>query len=525
MKIFTLFAAIYFALIFSISQTYAYTCDCVYASGTPTCNGTLCIPNGVTLTIPASTTLNLSSTITTLVIENGGSITFGNSAKLNLASGTELIIVNTSNPDQVFPGNNSQNDQIWIGGSPYAGGQNGNGGGVCFSLNQVVAAGGTLRPTASLSSIIGTTMANPGCSSGIPLTAGLAGAYDQIVSVTWSSPGATFTPNGTNSLNTSGAFTGTSPALVTCSILVDVVPAGCNQVVNNVTVEASVLVYFVTPPTALPTNLGSIEVAAGTLVTVPSGLVVMPTDSFVWSDNSPNSNVTPTTGDLTPNYQTVNADKGNTIILTATAKNAPCSPVTATYTILVRTKLPIDLLSFSGLSESCTNKLSWQVANAKNFKHFEVQTSKNAVDFKTLVTISSTPLNGFSGANNLNHNYTFNDPNISRGNNYYRLKMVDQDESIAFSKTVLIKSTCIDPSAMIYPNPVYSTKNVQVQIANFGNIIQGQVIELTGRTIKIARLTNGDNALNVTSLPPGVYWLRISDENKQEKTLKLAVTW
>lgn len=291
----------------------------------------------------------------------------------------------------------------------------------------------------------------------------------------------------------------------------------CASTGDNVTVNV------VAPPTATPSNLGNIDVAAGTIVTVPVGLTITPAGSYTWTDDGVNS-VTPATGDLTPDYTTADGDKGKTVTLTAIATNSPCPSATAIYTINVRTKLPIDLQEFNGISEGCTNKLNWKISNAKNFKQFELLVSKNAKDFNTISIILAFPQNGFTDNNYLNREYSYNDLYLTPGNYYYKLKMVDLDERFEYSKMIFVKSSCLEPSAFVYPNPILKSKVVEVQLANFGDIIRENLIDITGRVLQTQILKNGTNTIDLAHIQSGVYWLTIHDSDKKEKILKLAIT-
>lgn len=109
--------------------------------------------------------------------------------------------------------------------------------------------------------------------------------------------------------------------------------------------------------------------------------------------------------------------------------------------------LPVRLVAFSAIQEAKTVKLNWQIADAVNFSHFEIERAPDAKRFEYLAKI-----NFEKGI----ENYTITDdqPRTNAGGGtYYRLKMLDQDGSYAYSKIISVQ---LDGSnvAYVYPNPV-----------------------------------------------------------------------
>ena len=64
----------------------------------------------------------------------------------------------------------------------------------------------------------------------------------------------------------------------------------------------------------------------------------------------------------------------------------------------------------------------------------------------------------------------------------------------------------------IYPNPASSTLNIQTQ-SN-----QATLIDLTGKTLLITKLKNGEAQLDVSSLNNGIYFLQ-TDKGKTQKII------
>ena len=204
---------------------------------------------------------------------------------------------------------------------------------------------------------------------------------------------------------------------------------------------------------------------------------------------------------------------------TLTASNPGCS-ASANFNILVRTKLPITLQEFTGKSSNCSNELQWKVADAKNFKEFEIEHSKTGTEFNPITSIQAKAETRNEGLNQI---YSFTD-NINKSKNqFYRLKMIDLDGSFKYSPVISVANECLTPTVGLYPNPLKKVNDIQIELSNFGEKIQGKLIDLTGRTIQSFKLNNGINKIQVDPFVHGIYWFALKDELNNEKVVKLSV--
>ncbi len=119
-----------------------------------------------------------------------------------------------------------------------------------------------------------------------------------------------------------------------------------------------------------------------------------------------------------------------------TAPNA-YGPATLNLAGLMATSiLPVKLLDFTaGITNNSQVKLSWSTENEINFSEFVIErNSDNNQQWQTIGRISAKASN--SGI----ANYEITDAMPVKGTNYYRLKMIDKDGSISYSKTINLKS-------------------------------------------------------------------------------------
>jgi len=114
--------------------------------------------------------------------------------------------------------------------------------------------------------------------------------------------------------------------------------------------------------------------------------------------------------------------------------------------------MPIELSSFEGDVDECKGIISWTTQSEVNFSHFELEKSVNGVSFFTLDAIP-----GKGGTSSTSYSYI--DTEL-RALNYYRLKAIDLDGTVNYSKIIALdKDGCFESDVEfdIYPNPVIDT--------------------------------------------------------------------
>jgi hypothetical protein len=156
--------------------------------------------------------------------------------------------------------------------------------------------------------------------------------------------------------------------------------------------------------------------------------------------------------------------------------------------------VPVELVDFSGHTEGENNVVTWQTASENGTQSFEVQrqTSKNI--FETI---------GIFKAEGRAAKYQYTDEKPSRNPNYYRLRIVDFDGKVEFSKIITLENNAILRGVKVYPNPV---KN-DLFVVNG----EGQNFEITnslGQVVKSFQKNNYIEKLDVLALQSGVYFLK-----------------
>jgi hypothetical protein len=185
-------------------------------------------------------------------------------------------------------------------------------------------------------------------------------------------------------------------------------------------------------------------------------------------------------------------------------------PTPATYTVNWALPLPITLVSFSGFMDGSVNILKWITASEVNTSHFEVERSANGVNFEYLDQVDA------KGNTSSTQNYSLVDAKPLSGTSYYRLKMVDNDGSYAFSKIVVLTRKSVNqPVLSVYPNPARDVLKVSFKgIANDNATIT--ITDMLGQMIHQQQNVVADNdvvVLSTDNLTVGMYLITVHCNN------------
>lgn len=105
--------------------------------------------------------------------------------------------------------------------------------------------------------------------------------------------------------------------------------------------------------------------------------------------------------------------------------------------------LPVKLTNFYGVNQNSTNNLLWEVESEDEYFYaYVLERSINGFDFQPVFT-------QYPSLNFVNEKYSFLDRLFDNGVNYYRLKLLDMDGTISFSKIISIDNT-LDSSENIH---------------------------------------------------------------------------
>lgn len=189
----------------------------------------------------------------------------------------------------------------------------------------------------------------------------------------------------------------------------------------------------------------------------------------------------------------------------------PQACASATLYMLVAppsTALPVHLTDFRVKNTSgCSVLLQWSTGSELSFARFQVQHSTDGRSFSTIGTI---PAKG-SGST-----YEYQTVQAADGLNYYRLKMVDADNTYELSRVVSQRLNCNIAGITIYPTPVQDRLTIT-------GLTHGDIVCLyntAGQLVHRARATAATHNIPMAKQPPGVYHIRILTRSGKLITLK-----
>jgi hypothetical protein len=161
--------------------------------------------------------------------------------------------------------------------------------------------------------------------------------------------------------------------------------------------------------------------------------------------------------------------------------------------------LPVTLISFkASLNSSNQAVLKWATASEKDNHYFEIERSKNAIDFESLGKING------KGTSDLRNDYAFTDETPLKGINYYRLKQVDFDGTFSYTRPESV-ITEGDGSISLYPNPT-----VNVLKINFEDLDQIETATIYNQSgVMMKNLQGSKSSIDIQELPQGKYILQI----------------
>ncbi len=181
------------------------------------------------------------------------------------------------------------------------------------------------------------------------------------------------------------------------------------------------------------------------------------------------------------------------------------------YNVSFVQSLPLKLVSF-GAKENGNNTvdLQWNTANETNSDRFEVERSLDGVNFSRVGTVKA--------AGSAAHSYSFTDSAPVKGYNYYRLSIFDQDGTVVYSSTQLVKIGALTGKLSVMPNPVNKSADLTIRW-NAGNSARAMltVFESTGKQVFKGRLDGSGNAtIPVHNWPAGMYYIVTENGGQKE---------
>jgi hypothetical protein len=176
---------------------------------------------------------------------------------------------------------------------------------------------------------------------------------------------------------------------------------------------------------------------------------------------------------------------------------------------IISTVLPVDIVSFSGITTGGAHLLSWQVANEEQLQQYNIEVSTNGIQFNTAGTVSAEGKTLY----NFTHQAGSSQPRY-----WYRLKSIDIDGRYRYGSTIMLFHSADKQGISCFPNPVISELVVNSQ----DKIKELSLFSSSGIRLLTQQTDSHTTRLSLRDLQPGIYYLQLETESgiKTEKILK-----
>jgi hypothetical protein len=174
--------------------------------------------------------------------------------------------------------------------------------------------------------------------------------------------------------------------------------------------------------------------------------------------------------------------------------------------------LPVQLVSITALRKNDANEVRWQTAEEFNVDRYEVEYSTDGNTFTRVGTVLS------KSSSPTGHSYSYEHVVSQAAAAFYRLRIVDKDGSVEYSKVVRLNAKPSQQKIQLYPNPTRTVTNIRL-FASTAQEVQIRVVDNIGRTVLTSRrnLVAGDQTIPVDlgSLPEGRYQVILKGQDIQ----------
>ncbi len=249
------------------------------------------------------------------------------------------------------------------------------------------------------------------------------------------------------------------------------------------------------------------EVVSGTLNDIVSLYVFSGSDPFPSTEP-----VTPTIGPITNGTTSADIDPGS---VSLRQFNASQNIVIDGIRIATswETALPVELTSFSAVSQNNGVALNWSTATEINNQGFAIERKLEGSSWNKISFVNG---NGTTSSEN---KYSYFDKNITAGKYQYRLKQIDFDGTFTYSQAVevLIEVPSKFELSQNYPNPFNPSTKISFSIPKDGNVSL-KVFNALGQ--EVASLVNGFTEagfhtvdFNAVNLNSGIYFYKLETTN------------
>jgi hypothetical protein len=199
--------------------------------------------------------------------------------------------------------------------------------------------------------------------------------------------------------------------------------------------------------------------------------------------------------------------------LRSSYKSPVGSPVTRILTGILNwideQSTPVELTSFTGSAAGNCALLHWETATEINNYGFSIDRKLGNINFMEVGFVKG------NGTATIINSYSYNDKNLTPGSYIYRLKQMDFDGKITFSKeiNIVVSAPVVFALEQNYPNPFNPATLIKYSIPQDGpvtlivfNLLGQKVMTLVNQNMKAGKY---ELKFDATHFASGIYFYRL----------------
>jgi hypothetical protein len=192
------------------------------------------------------------------------------------------------------------------------------------------------------------------------------------------------------------------------------------------------------------------------------------------------------------------------------------------YTVVAGGPLPVNITKFNATRKGCIIRSEWSVENEINFERYELQASKDGVNYSTIATVPAAGSTDYGSAFDMGSM-----PQLRAANLLLRLKLVDRGGAFRYSQVVTVSGQCEGEAMYViygYPNPVLEQGlNIAIKDGLFNGKYTVTVLDMSGK-IYVTRDVTLNSVSNFrldfgTMLANGKYMITVQQKDGKQNAL------
>ena len=182
--------------------------------------------------------------------------------------------------------------------------------------------------------------------------------------------------------------------------------------------------------------------------------------------------------------------------------------LTANIPTVCQTTLPIELLDFTAKKQGVSDvQLNWASASELHSDRYNVERSFAGEIWSLVGSLKA------AGTSSTKLLYTYLDETVVTGDLpilsvYYRLKMIDLDQSFQYSPIRSISFETKSEGSKLFPNPAQEKTHLSLQGVPSDANVETIILDVMGREVLRQSSRGGEEDISIAGLMKGVYYLR-----------------